>query len=79
VDGQIVVRIPDEDYAMNVKNAIRPENMVCPSCGCKNFQTVERAAGQSFVCKDCRKTYKRKSTSGSGQIAGKVYYRTQDI
>jgi transposase-like protein len=79
VDGQIVVRIPNEDYAMNVKNAIRPENMVCPSCGCKNFQTVERAAGQSFVCKDCRKTYKRKSTSGSGQIAGKVYYRTQEL
>ena len=79
MDGQIVVRIPDEDYEMNVKNAIRPENMVCPSCGCKNFQTVERAAGQSFVCKDCRKTYKRKSTSGSGQIAGKVYYRTQDL
>jgi transposase-like protein len=78
VDGQIVVRIPDEDYAMNVKNAIRPENMTCPHCGCKNFQTVERAAGQSFVCKDCRKTYKRKSTSGSGQIAGKVYYRTQE-
>jgi len=63
---------------MNVKNAIRPENMVCPNCGCKNFQTVERAAGQSFVCKDCRRTYKRKSTSGSGQIAGKVYYRTQE-
>ena len=64
---------------MNVKNAIRPENLTCPSCGCKNFQTVERAAGQSFVCKDCRKTYKRKSTSGSGVIAGKVYYRTQEL
>ena len=64
---------------MNVKNAIRPENMVCPSCGCKNFQTVERTAGQSFVCKDCRKTYKRKSTSGSGVIAGPVYHRTQEL
>ena len=64
---------------MNVKNVIRPPDMVCPSCGGKGFQTVERAAGQSFVCKDCRKTYKRKSTSGSGQIAGKVYYRTQEL
>ena len=64
---------------MNVTRAIRPPDMVCPHCGGKGFQTVERAAGQSFVCKDCRKTYKRKSTSGSGQIAGRVYYRTQEL
>ena len=64
---------------MNVKNVIRPPDMVCPHCGGKGFQTVERAAGQSFVCKDCRKTYKRKSTSGSGVIAGPVYYRTQEL
>ena len=79
MDCARLVRVSDEDYEMNVKNAIRPENMICPHCGGKGFQTVERAAGQSFVCKDCRKTYKRKSTSGSGQIAGKVYYRTQEL
>ena len=64
---------------MNVTRAIRPPDMTCSFCGGKGFQTVERAAGQSFVCKDCRKTYKRKSTSGSGQIAGPVYHRTREL
>ena len=63
---------------MNVKNAIRPPDMTCQHCGGKGFQTVERAAGQSFVCKNCRRTYRKKSNSGSGQIAGRVYYRTME-
>ena len=79
MDCARLVRVSDKGGEMNVTRAIRPPDMTCSFCGGKGFQTVERAAGQSFVCKDCRKTYKRKSTSGSGQIAGKVYYRTQEL
>lgn len=64
---------------MNVKRVIRPPDMTCSNCGGKGFQTVERAAGQAFVCKDCRRTYKRKSTSGSGVIAGPCYHRQNSL
>ena len=64
---------------MNVKNAIRPPDMTCQHCGGRGFQTIQRAAGQSFVCKTCRRTYRKKSTSGSGVIAGRVYHRTQEL
>jgi len=64
---------------MNVTHTARPPDMTCAHCGGRGFQTVERAAGQSFVCKNCRRTYRKKSTSGSGVIAGPVYHRTREL
>jgi hypothetical protein len=33
----------------------------------------------SYFCGSCRKKYRRPRSAGSGQIAGPVYYRTQEL
>ena len=55
-----------------------PINLTCGYCGNEGFKQVMRARAPSYLCGSCGKKYIRKKQIGSGQIAGKVYYRTQE-
>jgi DNA-directed RNA polymerase subunit RPC12/RpoP len=56
-----------------------PDGIVCAYCGNDGFRRIVRKHSVSYFCGSCRKKYRRPRSAGSGQIAGPVYYRTQEL
>ena len=54
-------------------------NLTCTQCGGINFKPITREYDISYFCTACKVKYKRKPQKGSGQIAGPVYHRTQEL
>lgn len=56
-----------------------PIDITCGFCGNTGFKEVLHARKPSYFCGSCGRKYLRKKQEGSGQIAGPVYHRTQEL